>query len=744
MIINDNFLDISVSNYIKIMKYSSLPSVISDPNLDLSSLLPTTSEEAKDLWNSMFKIIPHQYPLSAQKTMATLRLSSLKCLQNSSLSLNLDAKWMRASKAFIDIQNYELAKECLSYVEVQETTQTKTKLNFYLWKGQIEFYSELDYLSTFENLIPLCKEMSHERFRITRFLYVEVCGKLQTMKKYSEMVKVLRICLDIGGGEGGDSDCSLKDIIIECYGLLAECYVEVGVFEKAEKLLVKLEQTNKALLLEFKMHVYSNSNERALVVFRKMVGILNFDVLNKAVQLLLSKGKNLDACKCLSLINEKCNDSSFYVTWFKILFALEVVGQMNSSYEYLNINKVLGYLKGFKSTEYLKLLWDYIQEIFHKGKYLEAIQITDEFFIPFVEKPQKNLAVKLVCNSWLGLNNPEESWKALQGYSEDLLGTHFRLMIRLGRFREIDLTLFEKIDFDDLVQILKDLFQASTTEFQETMEKVGIRVVQGIENLEHRMNLLQWLCFHDPDPEHLFEYFGVLRTFHCEKAEWFGIQAWNLSIDQTEPRTKLAFMRISIELLQTLDPVPLKYQQILYNTCKYALSNSFSQFYLFLYKSLQTFTPAPQDNDYYFLSFEFSLIFNDPLPVITSISLENLKDLSKIAQKHNKYQASKDFLQQSLSMKTDHEGLKEMLKICESLEESEKYLGQAIEFYNNENRDEAEWVIAHCWNNAIACPNIFQNAGSKQWLKYALTISVNTHSPYYERILSMYNRINVM
>ena len=723
------------------MKYSSLHTLISDQNLDPSSLDPTSPEEAKDLWNTIYRIVPHQYPLSAQKILASLRLSSLKFLQNSSTFLNLDSKWMRASKAFIDIQNYEQAKECLINVEIQETTQTKTKLNFYLWKGQIEFYLELNYLNTFENLIPLCQEMSHERFRIIRFLYVEVCGKLQTLKKYSEMVKPLRICLNIGGDE---LDCSSKEIIIECFGLLAECYIEVGTFDKAENLIGKLEYSNKALLLEFKMHVYSNSNENAFVVFRKMVDILDLHVLNKAVQLLLSKGKNLDACQCLSLISEKFNDTCVYVSWFKILFALEVVGQMKNSYEHLNINKVLGHLKGSTSSEYLKLLWDYIQEIYFKGKYLETIQITDEFFIPFVENPQKKLAVKLVCNSWIGLNNPEESWKALQGYSGDLLGIRLQLMIRLGRFTEIDLNLFENIEFDDLIQILKELFEVNTIEFNKTMEKVGMRMVQGIDNLEHKENLLQWLCFHDSELEHLLEYFRILKTFTCKKVEWFGIQAWNLSIDQVNPENKLAFMRISIDFLQNLNPLPLNYEQILFNTCNYALSNNFSQFYQDLYKSLQSITPTPQNDDFYFLSFEFSLIFNDPLPVFTSISLENLKNLSKIAQKHNKYQISKDLLQQSLSMKTDHEGLKEMLKICESLEESEKFLGQATEFYNNENKDEAEWIIAHCWNNAIACPNIFQNAGSKQWLKYALTISINTLSPYHERILSMYNRINVM
>lgn len=721
------------------MNSSSILSYLSDPSFDSANLNPNSFEGAKELWNSILSIPQHNYPLSSQKILADLRFSSLDCIQKSAPSLDIDCRWMRTSKAYIDIKNFEKASECLNRVKISEETKIKTKLNFYFWKGQIDFFSGLEYFTSFEQLISLCKEMSYERFRVARFLYVEICGKLQQSKKYSEMVRVLKICLSIADCEDFSS---LKEIKKECLQLLAECYVETSIFDKAEKIIENLEKDDRVFLLNFKLFVYCNNIDQALILFKKMLSTVNSATLIKAVQILLSKNKSLDACKCLYEISEKFNDCSAFIIWFKILFALEIVDQLNISYEHLNIYKVLGLLKGSDNKEYTKLLWDYIQELFYKGKYFETIQTVNEFWLPYAKNTEKILAYKFICKSWLGLNNPEESWKALQEYSDDLIGMRLRILIRLGRFSEIDFGLFESIEFNDLIEILKDLYEFNKEKFGETMKKIGKSVVEKVENIEHKENLLQWLCLHDTDTDHLFEYFKIVQSFCCKKNEWFGIQAWNLSIDQTSPELKLLFMQISVNLLQFLNPHPESYKQILFSACKYTLSTNFTQFYSPLHTSLQNFPSSSQDLEYFFLNFEFALIFNQTLPVASSVSFENLKKLSKIAQKHSKFQVSKNLLQNILSIKTDHEALKEILKICGSLEESEQYLNQAVQFYDCENKDGAEWVIAYCWNNAIVSPNIFQNSASKQWLKYALTISTNTMSPYTERILSMYNRIN--
>ena len=169
------------------------------------------------------------------------------------------------------------------------------------------------------------------------------------------MVEILIACQEITQGQASEP---LKQLYEQTKLLLCECLIEISKFEKAEFLLDEIPDNIEKILLMLKLKIFTDSSDEIYGIVVQMVENTNLNTLQMAVDMLVSRNKLVEACKCLCLISEKHKSYEILIKWFKILFALETVHGLDCSLDYLSPKKVLNLLFLLKPNEdeYKKLL----------------------------------------------------------------------------------------------------------------------------------------------------------------------------------------------------------------------------------------------------------------------------------------------------------------------------------------------------------------------------------------------------
>jgi hypothetical protein len=718
----------------------------------LTSLIPRSITEAKELWN---QIIPYSNSnrLSQihQEFLSELRFSSLSYLESHLPLEALHQRYLRVAKSFIDVKNYSKAETCIKKVNISTTSALSLKLNYFFLKGQVEFYKDEYFFSSFQETSKVCLHLFNEKFRIARFLYVEVCAKLLQAKKFTQLSKVTELVLEISK----ESNCwSLREVYKEVVMLHVESLIEIRNFEGADAVLRTFEKNKDFLLLSLKKAVYSDSNHEISVLEYQLVHVLSLEELRKAVDIMIYKGKNIETCRILKQITRKHEDYWFYLTWFKLLFALDMVDLLDPSLEYLDMDFVLNRLKSFKETEYLNLLLKYIQELFFQMKYNRVLRITSEFFIPFANKTDLKLSFSLMIQSLIHLNRIDESLDQLKKFNQlfpneqnknqcEINALHCICLIKLHIFNENFDDLLETLNFQNLIQVLQELVKINLEKFGEILNRFSKKLLENVNNENEKVKLLMWLVENDQDVKRLYFYLDIAKGLElAENGEGFAFRAWNLAVDMNELDDKLNFIIFAVDFVQKMKKISGISIEIIKNSCKFVLFHRFCQHFEYLYSIFKLIPKDLKNPEYFLILFEFSLIFNELTNDFFSNSLENLQKMAKISKKLSRFDVAKDCLDKIIQIRPDPESLEEILKICQDLDELEHYLKIAQKFYLTCSvQSEVDWFIAFSWNNAVSCPNIERNTSSILWLEYTLPICKAHNSILTEKVETMLTRI---
>ena len=720
---------------------------------DLKDLRPKSADEAKALWNQLLALTQGSgQSCVQQKAVCELRLACLELIENGINAESFHSKIVRTCKGFYDIQNYDKALECLGKVKLNGSSSLILQFNYYFMRGQVKFALNQEFLQEFELAGKVCEEVPNEKFRIARFLYVEVAGKLLAAKKFVELSKVCLVIDEISKL----SNCeSLKEINKESRILMAESLIETGSYEKAKKIIDCVEKNETSALIYFKWMIYSGTYEDLNVLFQEMVAGMALESLRKAVDIMICRGKNLDCCKLLKAIAGKYEEFWVYFIWFKILFALELVGMLDTQYDFLNIHSVLLHLKQFPDPEYLNLLWDYIQEIFHKCNYQEALQMTFSFYLPQATPCSKQEAGLMIAKCLLNLNQVQESFQYLENFHlnlqidlnqvsnfSQLNGLKCICLIRLKKLGPGFEGLLPTLAYSELVLVLQELAACDDGVLQEVLKEFYEVLLGNLESEEDKVRILMWLVENDSDCGRLTRYFSAVKSTDVKDYEFFAVAAWNFALDQERIDDRICFMAQAVEFAEKVQVFNAKIVDIIKNTCKFALLYHFRSYYDSLFKVFKLIPKDLKDFEYVLVLFEFSLIFNEIDQNFFSDSLENMMKMAKICKKHCRFDVAKEFLIKIIQIKPDHESIKELLGISSSLEDLEEFLSIAERFYSRSNDGgETDWIIAYCWNNAVTHENTLRSAISKIWLKCALSVSRSCKSRFLEKVERLYNKI---
>lgn len=720
---------------------------------DLEEFYPKSQDKAKILWNQILALSQRNNLSYIEKNaICELRLACLDVLENGIAGESFYSKVVRTCKGFYDLKNFDRALECLEKVKICVSSSLLLQFNYFFIKGQVKFALNQEFLHEFELAGKVCEEIPNEKFRIARFLYVEIAGKLLMGKKFVELSKVCLVIDEISKL----SNCeSLKEINKEVKVLMAESLIETGNYEKAKKIIDCVEKNETSALVYFKWMIYSGSYEDLNVLFQEMVDSMALESLRKAVDIMICKGKNLDCCKLLKTISSKYEEFWVYFIWFKILFALELVNMLDTQYDFLNLHSVLLHLKQFPEPEYLNLLWDYIQEIFHKQNYQEALHITYTYYLPQVPPCLKPSAGLIIAKCLLHLNQVQESFQYLENFYinlqidanqvsnlSQLNGLKCVCLIRLKKFEPDFKGLLAKLDYNDLVIVLQELAVCDDGKLQEVLKEFYEVLLGNLDEDEDKVRVLMWLVENDSDCERLMRYFSAVKSIDMKNFEFFAVAAWNLALDQEKVDDRICFMAQAVEFAEKVQDFNSKIVEIIVNTCKFALFYNFRSYYESLYKAFKMIPKDLKDSDYVMVLFEFSLIFDEVDQGFLANSVENMMKMVKICKKRCRFDVAKEFLIKISQIKPQHESIKELLEIPSSLQELEEFLSIAERFYSGvvEN-GQSDWIIAYCWNNAVAGENVLRSATSKMWLKCAVSVARNCKSGFLEKVEGLYNKI---
>jgi hypothetical protein len=713
-------------------------------DMDLSRI--HTKEEGISLWNISIKLTELSGESNTTlKGLARLRLRACEILSVHFTPTESDKYWLRTSKAFIDSQDFELASKCLGSIDIDRNPDAELKFNFYFWKTQLQFLTQKEYFEPLKQSLLLSKELPNEKFRLARYLYVEVCGKLQSHKNYQDMIDVLIMCQEITQGILYEP---LKQIYQQSKLLLCDCFIETSKFEKSEFLLDEIPDSVQKLLLNLKLKIYTDSFDEILKIMQQMVLEADVKALDTGVDMLVNRNKLVDACKCLHIIAQKHKNSEVLLKWFKILFALQTVNGLDTTIEYLNMKKVLNLMSSLSSTdyEYKNLLWDYINELYYMNEKQTALEYAEKFYICLTEGSETQAGLIFCAKCYVELNYPVNALNLLNTMhnSPEVDSLTIRARVQTGDLKSVNLESLKKLPALEIVKVLQELMNYDFSLFDKFIKELGEVLVNFVDNLQHKTLLLKWLC--ENDGNRLGLYLNLaLESLDSKDLEYFFARAWNSAIETqgTEARGDRMMLCLNIGekcgMVSTADGM-----YVFINTCYAIISDKIAKYYEDLYKKLSSIPEYLISQELALIQFELQILLKIPIQIALPDDYEYIKRLSYITLSHNEYEYSKMCLEKCLDYEITPETLRELIKISNNFEEAEKYLKIAADTYTDAtDKDEVDWMIAVCWNNGVRLLNSFQSLHAKKWVFYSLKFTEKCKHELEHKMRSLYNDITV-
>lgn len=74
--------------------------------------------------------------------------------------------------------------------------------NSRLWRFEALFRQGGYFMDELHSLARLAQDLPQERFRLSRFLYCEVCQLLRNFKEFDLLKQVVKVCRSISAGPG--------------------------------------------------------------------------------------------------------------------------------------------------------------------------------------------------------------------------------------------------------------------------------------------------------------------------------------------------------------------------------------------------------------------------------------------------------------------------------------------------------------------------------------------------------------
>lgn len=727
------------------MQIEYLSALVSKPtsewelNLDLSSLQGKT--QAVQLWNITVKLSEiSQNSSELLYKLGKIRLHACRILQEFVKKKDMTKYWLCTAKAFLDCGDFKNTEDCLKKIDL-DIVNTTEKFNFFLWSTQMLFLEDKEFFSSLKETLMTCKELPNEKFRLARFVYVEVCKKLQGKKMYHEMAEVLTACLEIS--QGGTSE-PLRQIYEQSKLLLCECLIEIGRLEKAIFLLEEIGDCSEKSLLSVKLMIYTNRFDDLQKLIRKMVSEACMNTLEIAVDLLVSKNKLVDACKCLQIITEKYKSFDLLLKWFKILFALETAYGTDSNLDYLDTEKVVFLLLSLKhkNMEYEKLLWDYIIELYSTQKITKSLKFVKKYFLPV--SSEKLSALLFAAQCYLDLSKPHKAKNMLKDLEKngEVLGLLIRADIQLGEFSVITSQVLLTLPVSETIKVLQVVKEVNFVLFENCICGLSEKLMNLMEKTPEKMEFLKWLCEHDPDLLRKTKYFELIFTEVTENLDYFSRRAWNIAVAIEDRLVRLDLMVTSVKLLEKAQLTSTNTGlYILLTTCSEVILTKSQKFYDLILNIIHNLPDQLISEEFKLLEFEFSLLLNIPINLPT-VEPQCFHKLAMIAKEHGHYDCTKHYLEKSLQFEFTCEALRELIKTSSSFEESEKYLQTALENYSElTNSEEIDWIVAYAWNNGTQIYNTSNDIAAKKWMGFAVEISEKCKHVLSPKILNFYNEI---
>ena len=682
--------------------------------------------------------------LDLQSGLSKIRFRACTILSDCFQKPEVDKYWLRTAKSFLDCRNFQSAELCLSKIDLASSS-LELKFNYYLWKTQLLFLTEQDFLASLRESALLCKELPNEKFRLSRFLYVDICKKLQTKMQYHEMVEILIICQEISQGAVSEP---LRQIYEHSKVLLCECFIEVAKYEKAEFLLEEMQSGCERFLLMLKLRVYTDRFEELRDIMKKMMVEVDQSTLQTAVDLLISRNKLIEACDCLKIITERYKTPELLTKWFKILFALESSHWVDRNLDCVDMCRVLDLITALKysGSEYKKLLWDYISELYSAGSSVLALEYTEKYYLCISEGDEEANALVFTALCYLELKQPTKTLEILQNLrtTEEITCLRLRAQIQLGDFASVTFHVLSSLSPQEITQVLKELSESNTQLFEQFTFELSQKFIESLPKPDQQCVLLKWFCEHDTSFSRRCWYLTKAKeVISGADLEYFFAKAWNFSIQVEDPVQRVDLMLLSLDLAEKSS---LSYSvngcYVFATACREIIHHKVSKHYESLLQKIQCMPEAHRSQDTLLLEFELSILLKSPINSQLPSDYYYLKKLSVFCLENNDYEYSKISLERCLEIDCRCETVRELIRISRSFEEAEKYLKIALEQYNEgTGGDEVDWVVAVAWNNGIRAYTMYQDNNARNWIMYAVKISEKCNHPLSHRILQAYHDI---
>lgn len=710
--------------------------------VNLSSI--SSKESAAQLWNITLGLSQYSdESIEINQGLANFRLHSCEILSRYLSKSSLDAKWLRTSKGFLDCSDYQKAEYCLSKISIESTSNLVLQFNYFFWKSQLLFFTDKDYLDSIKKCVDLSQDLENEKFRLARFIYVEMCSKILKKKSYPEMTDLLHLCIKIS--KNGSCD-PLKDLHKCAKSLLCECLIELSQFDKAKEILSESIKCEENSLLYFKLYVRTDNYDHMQNSLEEILKDYDLNTVMTAAQLLVRENRLVEACKAFYLISSKYQSIDVYIRWFKVLFVLEIANGLDFSFEYMNAKKVLDLVMESRvnNPELCKLVWEYLMELYCKEKFQIVVEYTQKYFLLVCVESDRRNAWVLCCKCYLALAMPEKALELLETMPRDseVNGLVLRCQVRLGYNNILSRENLKQLQANDIISLLQDIKNINEELMNFAIKEIGDYLIELTESINYKFIILRWLCENDKDINNFFKYLSIAsNNLESENLEFFYLKAWNVSLEISVDDKKLELMIQAFNLIEKAQQ--LKSPEgiyIFFSMCKFILSYKASKYYQTIYKIIQLIPNELIDLENALVKYEIWLVMDIDFDIEQINDYEFLKKISFLSQKHQKYAMAKKCLQRALSINVDYETLRELVKISISMDELEEYIKMFLSIYNeNTPNVEVNWMIGFCWNSAMICPNIFQNPNAQNWLSLALSLCEKSKSIYEPRIREVYN-----
>ncbi|CAG9318222.1 unnamed protein product [Blepharisma stoltei] len=714
-------------------------------------------EDAVSIWNMCVKINSKakiQNKKEVLETIANLRKKACEALGSFKDQAEMDKFWLRTAKAYMDCSLWEKAEYCFSKVSLSNP-DNELSFNYHLWKTQLDFLKSSIIPSDFSTLYSLSETLPHEKFRLARFLYCEICKYLHVSKQYAQLKELLFLCQKICQNSSLDS---LLEISNKSKVLLCQVYIDLMEIDKASSILDSLPCDQNFLFLKLKINLCKdNFSETQDIVF-EMIGILKEESLLQAVDIMISANKLVDSCKALMTISEAFSTGAVYLKWFQILFSLYVInGTYDESLPYLNINVVISKLMlcENKDVEKIKiLLWDYAQELYYRNRSEIALEMIEKHYFSIISKEDEHKSLEFCAMCYLRINDPLNAINILRELEQtpNVIFLIFKAKILIGN---TDIEEIKKLlkNHEKPLEVLKELINSDIPNIESLLEDLSELIIDCLDKEADIQGILYLLCEKSNTEGALLSFLPIaLNKLSGDNLKWFFCKAWNSGISASSAKLSYTLMILSVKIaekggfLNSNEGV----QAILGAAISAIKSESLDQL-----AYIQGYLNSIQghDQEIALLDFEIFLLTNQGnydeyllshsinfYPYFASIALEkSKKDLAK--------KCLQLLVQANFDKKVQISAIKQLLLLSTTFEETEDYLIKAIEILSQwpeiqsnrlELQAESEWLLATSVNSGIKAYSLSQIHISERWLFYALKMAEISHDLLETKIHDLY------